>query len=307
MAKNKSPSVELPSGGPRGIQFKVTPKICKTSNSINQKTIKRRQNQIHQSLVKNAGLAKKAKINQAALMLNSFNDNDKINILKQEKIPQVQIESEDIVSLKADCGLPWEKMKKMIRFFHTKNVKLPSLSNQRKVSKYWSGDDLIVENKKFLFKLKNKKGTFEIKDTPTAYINDLPSHLIKLLDKLERYNQLTYEKINQSEIHVKVGGDHEGGSFKMSYQIANVSKPNLKNNTTVFNIFEAKDYRANLKIGLSRHIDEIRQLQTMKWREKNLRVFIFGDYVFLCAIYGITGATVVIAAYSVRSHQVKCN
>nr|XP_047124046.1 uncharacterized protein LOC124806864 [Hydra vulgaris] len=29
----------------------------------------------------------------------------------------------------------------------------------------------------------------------------------------------------------------------------------------------------------------------MKWREKNLRVFIFGDYVFLCAIYGITGAT----------------
>nr|XP_047144594.1 uncharacterized protein LOC124818114 [Hydra vulgaris] len=270
------------------IQFKVAPKIYKTSNSISQKTIKRRQNQIHQSLVEKAGLAKKAKINQAALMLNSFNDNDKINILKKANIPQVQIESKDIVSLKAYCGLPWEKM---ISFFHTKNVKLSSLSNQRKVSKYWSGDDLIVENKKFLFELKNKKETFEIKNTPTAYINDLPSHLIKLLDKLERYNQLTYEKINQSEIHVKIGGDHGGGSFKMSYQIANVSKPNSKNNSTVFNIFEAKNYRANLKIGLSRHIDEIRQLQTIKWREKNLQVFILGNYVFMCAIYGITGAT----------------
>ena len=52
----------------------------------------------------------------------------------------------------------------------------------------------------------------------------------------------------------------------MSYQVANVAKPNSKSNTTVFNIFEAKDDRANLKISLSKHIDEIRQLQAMKWR-----------------------------------------
>ena len=52
----------------------------------------------------------------------------------------------------------------------------------------------------------------------------------------------------------------------MSYQVANVAKPNSKINTTVFNIFEAKDHRANLKISLSKHIDEIRELQAMKWR-----------------------------------------
>ncbi|XP_047144654.1 uncharacterized protein LOC124818160 [Hydra vulgaris] len=90
----------------KAIHFKVTPKIYKTSNSISQKTVKRCQNQIHQSLIENAGPLKKAKINQAALMLNSFNKNDKVNILKKAKIPQVQIASEDIVSLKADCGLP---------------------------------------------------------------------------------------------------------------------------------------------------------------------------------------------------------
>ena len=27
------------------------------------------------------------------------------------------------------------------------------------------------------------------------------------------------------------------------------------------------------------------------FREKQIRVFVFGDYEFLCAIYGITGAT----------------
>ncbi|XP_065684676.1 uncharacterized protein LOC136096932 [Hydra vulgaris] len=88
MARNKLHSFELPSGGPRAIQFKVTPKIYKTSNSISQKTIKRRQNQINQSLVENEGPAKKAKINQAALMLNSFNNNDKINILKKQTSPK---------------------------------------------------------------------------------------------------------------------------------------------------------------------------------------------------------------------------
>ncbi|XP_065654588.1 uncharacterized protein LOC124812501 [Hydra vulgaris] len=291
MAKNNSHSFELPSGGPRATQFSVTTKSFKTSTETSQKTIYRRQKQIHQSLIDNAGPTKKAKIQQVALMLNSFNKNDKIDILKKSNLSQVEIGPEDIVSLKADCGLPWENMKKMIRFFQTKNVKLPSLSNQRKVAKYWSGNDLIVEDKELLFELKNKKGTFELKDTPTAYINDLPSHLIKVLDQLERYNQLTFEKITPSEIHIKIGGDHGGGSFKMSYQVANVATPNSKNNTAVFNIFEAKDYRANLKISLSRHIDEIRQLQAMKWREKCLLVFIFGDYVFLCAIYSITGAT----------------
>ncbi|XP_047140285.1 uncharacterized protein LOC105850260 isoform X1 [Hydra vulgaris] len=264
MAKNNSHSFELPSGGPRATQFSVTTKSFKTSTEISQKTIYRRQKQLHQSLIDNAGPTKKAKIQQVALMLNSFNKNDKIDILKKSNLSQVEIGPEDIVSLKADCGLPWEKMKKMIRFFQTKNVKLPSLSNQRKVAKYWSGNDLIVEDKELLFKLKNKKGTFELKDTPTAYINDLPSHLIKVLDQLERYNQLTFEKITPSEIHIKIGGDHRGGSFKMSYQVANVATPNSKNNTTVFNIFEAKDYRANLKISLSRHIDEIASSNEME-------------------------------------------
>ena len=38
----------------------------------------------------------------------------------------------------------------------------------------------------------------------------------------------------KNEIHIKIDGDHGGGSFKMSFQIANVENPNRKDNTVVF-------------------------------------------------------------------------
>ena len=58
--------------------------------------------------------------------------------------------------------------------------------------------------------------------------------------------------IKDNDIHVKIGGDHGDDSFKLSYQIANLSHPNSTDNTVVFSIFEAKDYRSNIKIRLTR-------------------------------------------------------
>ena len=70
--------------------------------------------------------------------------------------------------------------------------------------------------------------------------------------------------IKDNEIHVKIGGDHGGGSFKLSYQIANVSHPNRTDNTVVFSIFEAKNCRSNTKIELTRFWEQINALETMK-------------------------------------------
>ena len=55
----------------------------------------------------------------------------------------------------------------------------------------------------------------------------------------------------KNEIHLKIGGDHGGGSFKMSFQAADVVNPNRKDNTIVFSIFEAKGYRVNIKLALA--------------------------------------------------------
>ena len=54
-----------------------------------------------------------------------------------------------------------------------------------------------------------------------------------------RNNMLVHHKfIQNNEIHMKIGGDHGGGSLKMSYQIANVQNSNSTDNTIVFSIFE---------------------------------------------------------------------
>ena len=50
----------------------------------------------------------------------------------------------------------------------------------------------------------------------------------------------------QNEMHIKIGGDHGGKSFKSCFQVCNTAHPNSKENTVVFSLFEAKDYRSNL-------------------------------------------------------------
>ena len=72
--------------------------------------------------------------------------------------------------------------------------------------------------------------------------------------------------IQNNKIHVKIGGDNGGGSFKMFYQIANVLNPNSTDNTIVFSIFEARDYCSNIKIGLTQFCEQVKALQSMTWK-----------------------------------------
>ena len=63
-----------------------------------------------------------------------------------------------------------------------------------------------------------------------------------------------------------MGGAHGGGNFKLTYQIANVAKPNSKDDGLVRSLSEAKDYQINMKSGLSRFARQIDELQNMVWR-----------------------------------------
>ena len=80
------------------------------------------------------------------------------------------------------------------------------------------------------------------------------------------YNMLVHHNHFNNEIHIKIGGDHGGGSFKMNYQVANVLNPNSVDNTIVFSIFEAKDYRVNIKTCSQRFAEQINYLQQATWR-----------------------------------------
>ena len=77
---------------------------------------------------------------------------------------------------------------------------------------------------------------------------------------------IVHHEFLNNEIHVKIGGDHGGGSFKMSLQIVNTANPNSKDNTIIFSISEAKDYRINISVGLQRFTKQVEDLQEMSWR-----------------------------------------
>lgn len=52
----------------------------------------------------------------------------------------------------------------------------------------------------------------------------------------------------------------------MCFQHLNVNSPNAPENTCVFSIFEAPDSYRNLQISLSRHREEIMNLEKQTWR-----------------------------------------
>lgn len=98
-------------------------------------------------------------------------------------------------------------------------------------------------------------------------------------------------------------------------QIANRDKPNSGKKTCVFCCFKAGDSTTNLHLALDMYTDQINRLQSSTtWRYatskihhtcvhheithiiilcrgKRIRVFLFGDYEFLCRIFGLSGPT----------------
>ena len=95
--------------------------------------------------------------------------------------------------------------------------------------------------------------------------------------------------------------------MKMNFQIANCLHPNSPVNTVVFSAFEAPDSKSNLHVAMDRYKSEVEALKTFTWRyshicnniknvipikfrnsvskEFSIRVFLSGDYEFLCHMY----------------------
>ena len=70
----------------------------------------------------------------------------------------------------------------------------------------------------------------------------------------------------KDEVHIKIGGDNGGKSFKACYEICNTIAPNSRDNTVIFSLFEEKDLRLNLRTGLASFKEQIDNIQTSEWR-----------------------------------------
>ncbi|XP_031571701.1 uncharacterized protein LOC116305861 [Actinia tenebrosa] len=77
----------------------------------------------------------------------------------------------------------------------------------------------------------------------------------------------------------------------MGFELANVASPNSIKNTVVFSMFEAPDSIHNLEIALKQYQDDVTSLQQETWRDLSFKLFFYGDYAFLCTVFGISGAS----------------
>ena len=162
-------------------------------------------------------------------------------------------------------------------------------------------DFVIVGNKLFLNDDLSVKS-----DVPFAMIKDLPVFVNQHLDHLDEKGLLIWDaEMNKDHVSIKIGADHGKNHLKFTLEVMNTPCPNSKENTVVIAMASVKDTYENLKtfleggtiddrnnyqpsIGL---LKEIEMLQRHKWRGKQIKLSLNGDYSFLCNAYGISGAT----------------
>ena len=72
-----------------------------------------------------------------------------------------------------------------------------------------------------------------------VYVSDLARFITDTLDLLTWHN--INNVIPEDQIWLKVGGNHDGGSFKTPLQTANIQSPNSKHNTFMKHMAKSKD------------------------------------------------------------------
>ena len=236
-----------------------------------------------------SGESKDAISTQTVAIIKSFETEERDKIVKKLDTV-VNVPPDHVASMKASLNIPWYQMREIKRWLKTFNVNLASEKKTRLTIKEWIGEGLKAEMAP-LTKIVTGSKRVEVILTPWVYLYNLVAHVLRQLKELKDHGLLVHHSfISNDEIIIKIGGDHGDKSFKMSYQIANVRNPNRRENTVVFSIFEAKDSVANLRTCLERFRNQASMLQRLKFDDKNLKLFMFGDYEFLCTMYGLTGA-----------------
>ena len=150
-------------------------------------------------------------------------------------------------------------MRQIRLWLGTFQIKMASEAKTRDLSKEWIGEGIRSEHAPLFVKGK-------VESRAWCYIYNLVGHVMKRLSDHDDGNLLVQHPfISDNEIVIKIGGDHGGKSFKMSYQIGNVDNPNRSSNTVLFSIFEGKDNLPNLSMCLDRfNVDKLLNLTWSK-------------------------------------------
>ena len=256
-----------------------------SSDDAGSSTLRRRSSELARQAELVCGGATGARA-QAVAGLKRLPSTEQEQLLIDAGIKGLKPSAGTALAIKADLSLPWSQLRKLRRWLNAFGVETESEQATRsliakKVPSYIAKDVPMT----------SKSG--EIVMAATVFFPDLVAVVMNHLDALHEKGRLIWHggAIPESEIWLKIGGDHGGGSFKFSMQIANTAQPNSLTNTIPVCIFNAKDSPANLETALGVYREQLEQLQQSGWQDKSIKVFLFGDYEYQTINYGLSGSS----------------
>eukprot|EP00731_Ephydatia_muelleri_P004655 Em0002g831a len=198
----------------------------------------------------------------------SLGDEQRRALLKEAGISdEIKIGPAEVLAIKVGLAIPWNKIRILRRWLKASNISLACEERMHHASRKAVGENLKGELAPFSLMNSLPSGGEEFQGAPLVFIPDLILKVVELLEENDHAGRLTWHNgvIPASEIWIKLGGDKGGGTFKMNFQIVNVSALNFVNNTCVFCCFEADDSYTSLHIALERYKEQVEHLQGMTW------------------------------------------
>ena len=95
--------------------FTSTPKPIKGSENTSSKTVSRRNKFLMGQLSNTCGNTEKTSVVQNSKLLKSFEEDHRKHILMKTGIVEADIALKKLVAMKAEIGIPWEKVKCVVR------------------------------------------------------------------------------------------------------------------------------------------------------------------------------------------------
>ena len=256
-----------------------------SSSTASSWTVRRRESQLAQrGRIVCAGEDGLRSQEAAALRRRSSLDQEKL--LQEAGLRPLVPAAGSLLAIKADLNLPWNKLRKLKQWMKAFGLQLES---ERQARHFIAQN--VPEFTAHTLPMSQKNG--DIVMANCVYFPDLVALVTHYLDLLDSSQQLSWHGgvIPPTEIWVKLGGDHGGGSFKLVMQIANTVHPNSLTNTIPVCTYDTTDSPVNLEVALGRFRPQIEQLLSAKWKDRAFRLFFFGDYDFQTKCYGLSGSS----------------
>ena len=283
-------TITLPFKGGKQVYQKISvPKI--NSSAANDYVLRMRAKQLRKIRKKISGSSKKDCRKQLAAELKILSKKEQKAVLDEAGLQTSTVNAKLACRIRSVLRISGRKLKYLKKALRSVGVDWASEKEiGMQMKKAILGKIRVDRVPVFLNDTERKQERVILE--PVVSIEDLDSFVCNLLDEYDNKGRLSWhnETIPEGEIWVKVGGDHGGGSFKVSLQIANMECPNSGDNTHMILNVECADSHKNLNIILAPLKKKLRQLEKTKWRNKKIKVFMFGDYKFQLDMFGLSQA-----------------